>query len=313
MDNADAMHRLRLALSYREKAREELGRPGGPIAVHREECKRHLSRAEMAILRYRGRLRESADAFASELQALRHQQKRLVDRVSHREIDPAQANAENRILAQSIAGLERAIDRLQEHTDAEDPSPFGGRIDMSLAGFAQEVGGGTTLMPRSSTRIRFTPFLVALGVMAMCIALYVGLLLSEPDPAPTFRARSLGKAGLPIEVVISNPGSRTLTLFVPWPDGRREEATDSTVGLLLYVRERDNASFQLLPYSESCWSVHGPVPKLSVLPGQSATVRLLPKALAALGIEARAVRITATTPSGEEIWSFEASLRSGSG
>ena len=323
MNSPDPLYPFRLALSYLEKVEGDLSKWEAMRAAKKSDVTTfdhvratytaHRKKARQVVEDFRARATENVGLLEKELRSQERARKKLIEEVSAGRVVPEKANDRNRDLVRIIGGLEERLATARAIVAAEAADDVGGFEALPIEEYEKK------LIPPKAPEAKTPAWSVTLGMSAAIVAVLLLIALagyvfvsSEGTARASFKAERIASDPSLIRVTCKNVGSRTVELYVPWPEGnvRPSDASPSSYGILLYVVERDGNAPKLVPNSEGCWRYRGvylDAPgRISIRPQGSGDMLLDTKKLNEIGVDAVLVRLVFTRRGGEEVGRFEA-------
>ena len=325
----DPLERFRLARSYLDKVEREKGKwqhiqDIQAVKINTYDSvaasyRLHLKQAEYLVENIRAEHETRLSQLEEDLKQARKSQQKLVSDIQSGLINPQEANEKNKDLHNRITILENAVETSHLVLEAQDATDLGEPVDLPIDQYAYRIDPEYKKMDdRPEVRIITRQQLLQVGIVILITAglwsgwkYYAGLGRAEFKAAPEERNSDL------IRISCRNTGSNRIRFFAPWPDGvpeapETERWPRSTLGVQLYVMEKGQNNFQLLPSSDGCW-LQG---QMNLPVGQSLSIqsdKLKPvffdaKKLNQLGIDAVAIRFVFSRHGGRELDRFETYL-----
>ena len=325
MNSSDPLYPFRLALSYLEKVEDDLSKWEAMRAAKKSDVttfdhvlatyKAHQKKARRLLDDFRARAAEDIGLLEEELRVKGRARKKLLEEASAGRVVPEKVNEQNRDLTQMIKGFEERLATARAIVKAEAADDLGGFEALPIEAYEKK------LVPPKAPEAKKPAWRVTRGMSATIIGVLVLIALaayifvaSGGTARASFKAGRLASDPALIRVTCKNEGSRTVELYVPWPEGnvRPSGASPSSYGILLYVVERNGNALKLVPNSEGCWRyrgvyLDGPGP-ISIRPRVSGDVLLDTNKLNEIGVDAAAVRLVFTRRGGAEVGRFEAAI-----
>lgn len=172
-----------------------------------------------------------------------------------------------------------------------------GSLLYCAAGLAFIVMGGLRVgNARIALRKRLAAGLLFGGIMAAAVLGVMGLIyLSGGGSQVSFEA-SLALPGQDtIRVVCRCTGAQSADVYTSWSNRKTSTGSVHEAGMDVYVRERGQTAFRLVPNTEAAWTTAGTQGEgegsFRVLPGSTLELTLDLRRLTALGTDAEAVRL----------------------
>ncbi len=325
MTSPDPLYPFRLALSYLEKVEGELSKWEAMRAARKTDVttfdhvratyRAHRKKAVEVVEEFRARATEDVGLLEEELHVQERARKKLLQEASAGRIVAEKVNEQNRDLVRIIGGIEERLATARGIVAAESTDDVGGFETFSLEEYEKK------LIPPKPFEAKKQGWGLSRGVSAALAAVFVLVGIAAyvyvstgGSARASFKAGRLASDAALIRVTCKNEGSRTLELYVPWPEGnvRPPGASSSSYGILLYVVERDAGAPKLVPNSEGCWRYRGVYldgsGPISIHPRVPADVLLDTGKLKELGVDATLVRLVFTRRGGTEVGRFEAAI-----
>ncbi|HNR35793.1 MAG TPA: hypothetical protein PKO36_11480 [Candidatus Hydrogenedentes bacterium] len=245
MDNNTARELLQLAMAYRERAMAELqGQGGARLEQIRHESETLLAQVRAALMaELETRAAELRTAIGlpapdSDISRIRH------DIAVFNEILRAQrAEQLGQCMALPIEAYPPRIQRLGERLGIWPAKARPAqRRRFTLAGIE--------ILP---TRRGFAVWLICLAVAWTASAYYLGIL----RPFREIRMDASPPRNGIVHVACRNKHMRPVTLFVPGTPDMQAQESSVNYALVLYIREKPESEYRLMPPVPGAWSVQG--------------------------------------------------------
>ncbi len=285
---------FRLVLSYQERAEAEL-RNWDRI---RETQKLDKTNYDLVRAKYTAHERDARKLVKSqrtaadralpgveaELKQKQRAQRKLIEAVAAGGVDPRKANDQNRALSAQVAEWSGRVDDLNAIVQAETTEALGGPITLALDDYPKQIElSNETKLRRQPLSPMERNVIAALIMLVLILGTVFGLaaLRSIVGMDLTLSERDLDRGHLLIEC--RNTGNRAVPLYVPWPNGQRRapsgaESPRRSYGILLYVRQADDAQPRLLESADGVWRYRGSIvdegTPIQVSPNTSALIYL---------------------------------------
>ncbi len=325
MNSSDPLYPFRLALSYLEKVEGDLSKWEAVREARRSDVttfdhvrakyRAHRKKAREVVEDLRAHATEEIGLLEEELHVQGRARKKLIEAASAGGVVPEKVNEQNRDLVRIIGDLEERLATAHAIVAAETTEDVGGFETLPIEEYEKK------LIPPKPFEANKPAWSITPGISAAVVAVLILLgiagyvfVSSGGTARASFKAGRLASDPALIRVSCKNEGSRTVQVYVPWPEGntRPSGASRSSYGILLYVVERDGNSLKLVENSEGCWRyrgvyLDGPGP-ISVRPGGAGDVLLDTNKLKEIGVDAALVRLVFTRSGGTEVGRFEAAI-----
>lgn len=312
---------LRLAFSYRHKARALLEESTQALAADRITQSKHdalhafygqhLNRAHAVVSAIREREGRRLGELERAFRETMNNQARLSERVAAGKISPTKANDTNRKLTEHIRALTTDIECCRANLSAESAEDVGGHIDQSLDGYDVSAMEAEPSQPATSPGIDRVTWVVIGVTLVIAIILVFAVFPSRQLGqgslgAPVLEFWDEGDGSAIIHLSVINTLSSPITLYVPWPGGTPTEAPKTerrSFGLTLLVIEEGADAYRLMSASPNCWFRNGlplePDAPVEFSPGSQADISLRTRKLKALGVSPVSLEVHVTDRDGD--------------
>ena len=271
------LERYQLALSYKEMSESTLSdwlvlvQKKTFDQTHYDLVKatydRHIKDAtELCTVIYNAQ-KNSIDDLIEAVEDLTRQQNRLVVDTQAGRLKPQKANEQGRMLANDKHRIQTTLDTARTIVYAESTADIGGYIDLSFEDYRKKLDIVDTSIEKitpidnETPKPRIKPKNVMLLVIAgVLIFLGVDYLRTNGKASWTSEVTDHRQY---VQIKCTNTGDNTIRVYVPWDGGNTSPEANSykikriSFGALLYVKEKGNTQYQLLPQADNVWIVDG--------------------------------------------------------
>ena len=327
----DPVEHYRMALSYLELVTQEFEKWNKIYNSHQVDrsyydsvgasYRQHLDQAQNLVTNIRTfhetRLPEAQRQLKIEQRSLQ----KAIRHFESEKITAKKINEVHRTAQQSIEQLEDDVWVSGTIVNATQTAILGGPVDLTIGEFAKQLVPDSTIAeptPQGSKNITRKQFYSVLGVIAAAIAVYFLFQYNASLAKAVFKADFSEGTRRFIRISCENRGNETLFWYTPWPDGV-PRATDiprnpmSAVGMLVYIRQRGNDNYQLLPDSPGCWWLEDSEialnSRLAIRKGRIRTIVFDINRLKALGLKPESLKIDFTRHGGRVIDRYETPIK----
>ena len=198
---------------------------------------------------------------------------------------------------------------------------LGGPLDMTIGEFARRLVPDVPLsepVPKKKTEVTRRHLVMMAGVAIVLALGFWGISYNAKLAKARFSADYSKGTRRFIQIRCENRGDETLFWYVPWADGT-PTTTDvlqnpmSAVGMLLYVQQKGNDTYQLVPDSPGCWWLDDteimPESRLAIMKGKIRTIVLDINKLKGLDLKVESLKIKFTRNGGRVLDTHETAIQ----
>jgi len=250
------------------------------------------------------------------------EQKSIIKDIQRGKVKPQKANEINRNLTHEMIVLQKSIHVSKAIVDAQSAVDLGGLIDLPIDEYAPRIDPDYLAYKHDEgidkKKISLEQIIKTTIALVAVIAIWAGWSYYTSLGKGQFSIEKTQGRSQRIEISCKNNGDSRIKVFAPWPGGvtttpDQERFPRRAFGIQLYIKERGQDVFRLLPSSPGCWFRGGnritegtPV---NVTANRIRRIQFEPEGLKELGIEAAAVRLVISRNGGKEILEFETNLK----
>jgi len=327
----DPVEHYRMALSYLELVRQEFDKWKKIYDAHKVDrtyydtvgasYQQHLDHANKLVTNIRSFHEARLPEAQRELKILQRGVQKNIKLFETEKLSPKKMNEAHRENQGAIEQLDDDIWVSGTIVHAQTTEVLGGRLDLTIGEYAKRLVPDTDLgtpeleKPKGVTRRQL---LYVAGTAVVGAAGYAGYGYYSTLAKARFSADFSAGTKKFLRLSCENRGNETLFWYVPWPSGNPlamdiRKNPMAAVGILLYVQQKGNESYQLLPESPGCWwsdkDEIEPGTRFAIRRGRRRTVVFDIEKLKALGIKPEAVKLTFTRHGGRSLHTFKSPIR----